>query len=196
MDDNPVSVLTFIVNLKPYVAVASRPELTSSSGYVNIYELKNMTRVQSIASRGTSDITSFTYDGVSYLVIANDHGYSSDGHSTYHLSVDIYSYSIATKAFEWFRSIQTYRAYRVGTYRIGSFVYLAIVHFDKSVAFYQFGLELGFQKIDELTVSGAHDVAYMDLFGEGHLFVSSSSHLLTGSSKLFRINSSGKKYFC
>ena len=195
LDDNPVTGHVFNIKQMNYLAVATRTEKTSSSGFVNIYKISkgNMTKVQSIASRGTSSITSFRTNGVSYLVIANDRAYSSPGHSTYHLTVDIYSYS-DQNAFAWFRSIPTYRAYRVSTYQIGSFAYLAVVHYDQSVSFFQFRIELGFEKVDELHVAGVRGLTYVKILDKQYVFLSAAGHTPLGVSKLMEINPTGERF--
>lgn len=193
-DDNPSAVHTFSIDDVHYLAVATRVEKSSSSGYVNIYEITrgNITKVQSIATKAASSITTFKVNDNEYLVIANDRAYSDYGLSTYYLTVDVYSFSKGI--FEWFDSIPSYRAFRVATFQVGSFTYLAIVHYDEYVSFYQFGIEFGFQKADKLDLHGIRDLSFINKDGNIYVFLgASSTH--HSPSKLLELYSSGK-LFC
>ena len=174
----PVTTHSFATSQMYYVALASRINMYSSRGYVHIGSVSglNLTNQQSIATRGASSISSFTSYGKLYLIIANDRDFNADGHSTYDLTVDIYVRSSITGLFQWFQSIPSYRAVHVTTYQVGKSLYMTITHYHLSVSIYRFALELGFQKIDEISVKGVNSVAPFKINNVRFMLVSSDSN--------------------
>lgn len=188
-------VHSFNFNDEQYFAVGARSENTSR-GFASIYKVNGgvVDFVQSLQTRGISDMTSFETKNVLYLVLANDKEVSLNGHSTYDVSVEIYAWNARSKSFAWFQSIPTHRAVNVVVHKYGTHTLLATTQFRQSVSIYRFAYELGFLKLDEIFITDVLSSNFFHLNGTSYLTVTADDNaaVKTASSVVLKVNPTGK----
>ena len=183
-------VHTFTIAQQSYIAFGVNSNAASSRGTVDIYRLSDdsqMTFVQSLATVGLSKLSSFTSNGKSYIVVANDRDFSGD-YGTYDVHVDVYAYGNTDNRFVLFQSIPAYRAIDVSTHKYGSQTLLAITHCDKSITVYRLALDFGFLLVEHIRQFHSRAAIFFDADKETYLAVTIDG---VESSKILKLNAIG-----
>ncbi|XP_070577256.1 outer membrane protein A-like [Ptychodera flava] len=136
-------------------------------------EDETFTWYQNIDTNGAKDVTSFMFEHVPTIVIADEQKVDSGGSTSYEVAVTLYQWSDNSKKFDWYDKIDMTAPSAVEAVRIGSYYYLGVVSaIEEQFTLYKYYGSTGWLEAVKIAdITGLYGLEIFERDGETYILL-------------------------